>query len=83
MSVDVGHTPANGKRAHVDRRVGMMMGFIAATLAAGSFVHLAGYTPKGTKPRSTPAMQALPRQSSALYSPPAPSLSCAGRTGHG
>jgi hypothetical protein len=28
----------------------MLMGFVAATLAAGSFVHLAGYTPAGTKP---------------------------------
>jgi peptidoglycan/LPS O-acetylase OafA/YrhL len=34
----------------VDPRIGMLMGFVAATLAAGAFVHLAGYTPAGTKP---------------------------------
>jgi ABC-type spermidine/putrescine transport system permease subunit I len=50
MSVDLGHTSATPKRAHVDRRIGMLMGFIAATLAVVSFVHLAGYTPRGTKP---------------------------------
>jgi hypothetical protein len=35
---------------HVDPRIGMFIGFVAATLAVGSFVHLAGYTPGGTKP---------------------------------
>jgi hypothetical protein len=37
-------------RQGVDRRIGMVMGFVAATLAIGSFVHLAGYTPGRTKP---------------------------------
>ena len=49
MTVDLGLTPASGKRAHVDRRIGKLMGFVAATLVVGSFVHLAGYTPGGTK----------------------------------
>jgi uncharacterized membrane protein AbrB (regulator of aidB expression) len=49
MRVDRGLAPASGKRAHVDRRIGKLMGFVAATLAVGSFVHLAGYTPGGTK----------------------------------
>src|SRR6266478_6476846 len=35
---------------HVDRRIGMLMAFEAATLAVGAFVHLAGYTPAGSKP---------------------------------
>jgi hypothetical protein len=34
----------------VDRTIGMLMGFVAATLAIGSFVHLAGFTPSGAKP---------------------------------
>jgi peptidoglycan/LPS O-acetylase OafA/YrhL len=36
--------------APVDRRIGTLMGFVAATLAVGAFVHLAGYTPGGTRP---------------------------------
>jgi peptidoglycan/LPS O-acetylase OafA/YrhL len=35
---------------HVDRRVGMLMAFEAATLAVAAIVHLAGYTPAGSKP---------------------------------
>jgi len=35
---------------HVDRRVGMLMVFEAATLAVAAIVHLAGYTPAGSKP---------------------------------
>jgi len=34
----------------VDRRVGMLMVFEAATLAVAAVVHLAGYTPAGSKP---------------------------------
>lgn len=49
MRVDLGLTPASGKQTHVDRRLGKLMGFVAVTLAVGSFVHLAGYTPGGTK----------------------------------
>jgi hypothetical protein len=37
-------------RRTVDRRIGMLMAFVAATLAVGAFVHLAGYTPAGSKP---------------------------------
>ena len=50
MRVDPGLTPATGKRTQVDPRIGKLMGFVAATLAVGSFVHLAGYTPSGTRP---------------------------------
>ena len=35
---------------HVDRRVGMLMVFEATTLAVAAVVHLAGYTPAGSKP---------------------------------
>jgi peptidoglycan/LPS O-acetylase OafA/YrhL len=35
---------------HVDRRVGMLMAFEAVTLAVAATVHLAGYTPAGSKP---------------------------------
>jgi peptidoglycan/LPS O-acetylase OafA/YrhL len=38
------------QRHGVDRRIGVLMAFGAATLAVASFVHLAGYTPAGTKP---------------------------------
>ena len=34
----------------VDRRIGMLMAFEAVTLAVAAFVHLAGYTPAGSKP---------------------------------
>ncbi|MEA2535113.1 MAG: hypothetical protein QOJ93_2924 [Actinomycetota bacterium] len=37
-------------RHTVDRRIGMLMAFVAATLAVAAFVHLAGYTPAGSKP---------------------------------
>jgi peptidoglycan/LPS O-acetylase OafA/YrhL len=47
MSVELERAPGHD---HIDRRIGMVMAFVAATLAAGSFVHLAGYTPGGTKP---------------------------------
>jgi peptidoglycan/LPS O-acetylase OafA/YrhL len=37
-------------RRNVDRRIGMLMAFEAATLAVAAAVHLAGYTPAGSKP---------------------------------
>jgi peptidoglycan/LPS O-acetylase OafA/YrhL len=43
-------TPERREPRHVDRRVGMLMAFEAATLAVASVVHLAGYTPAGSKP---------------------------------
>jgi hypothetical protein len=39
-----------GQRHGVDRRIGMLMALVAATLAVGAFVHLAGYTPAGSRP---------------------------------
>jgi peptidoglycan/LPS O-acetylase OafA/YrhL len=34
----------------VDRRIGILMALVAASLVVGSFIHLAGLTPAGTKP---------------------------------
>jgi hypothetical protein len=34
----------------VDDRAGLLLGFVAGTVAAASAVHLAGYTPSGTSP---------------------------------
>lgn len=43
-------TPERRQPRQVDRRVGMLMAFEAATLAVAATVHLAGYTPAGSKP---------------------------------
>ncbi|HEY2666166.1 MAG TPA: hypothetical protein VGK51_04955 [Actinomycetota bacterium] len=43
-------TPEPTQPRQVDRRVGMLMAFEAATLAVASVVHLAGYTPAGSAP---------------------------------
>jgi len=43
-------TPERRQLRQVDRRVGMLMVFEAATLAVAATVHLAGYTPAGSKP---------------------------------
>ena len=35
--------------ARVDRRIGMLMAFVALSLVVGAFIHLSGFTPAGTK----------------------------------